>query len=468
VTDVLVFDLGTSYFKASVFSDTGELRSLEACPIPSTRPSNGRHEIETGTFTDAVTTLARTLDDRLPDGLRNVEAVTFSTQTNSFLLRDAHNNPLTPIIVWDDRRGHVIQDAPTVPSLYETTGVPELSTEFMVAKLLWLQRFKPDLFDRTARIGLISDYLTFWCTGCWVTELGVAGLTGLLDIRERVWWPEALDRFGLQREWMPKPVCAGTDVGTVKGDVAEALHLPKNCRYVVGCLDQYAGAIGVGNVAPGGLSETTGTVLATVRCTDEFTTGGGVFCGPGYAPGVYYQMVFGSISANLLEIYRDALGGHVTFSELDRLASQFSGTASPLELPIEDNVAALCECIKNWAHDRDKGEVTRAILERVAMALFDQVAALSGNSPPETIKCAGGAARSNLWRTIKANMLGIPTVALECPEPTSLGAALLAMGSLSGESIPSLAAAHVKPGAVVHPDPAMYNVYAALRAAHGG
>ena len=27
--------------------------------------------------------------------------------------------------------------------------------------------------------------------------------------------------------------------------------LPAECRFVVGCLDQYAGAIGVGNVVPG-------------------------------------------------------------------------------------------------------------------------------------------------------------------------------------------------------------------------
>jgi sugar (pentulose or hexulose) kinase len=40
---------------------------------------------------------------------------------------------------------------------------------------------------------------------------------------------------------------------------------------------------------------------------------------------------------------------------------------------------------------------------------------------------------------IKANVLGLPLRAVDCPEPTSLGAALLAMHGLTGESLEALA-----------------------------
>ena len=40
---------------------------------------------------------------------------------------------------------------------------------------------------------------------------------------------------------------------------------------------------------------------------------------------------------------------------------------------------------------------------------------------------------------MKADMLGVPTVASRCPEPTSLGAAILAEASLSGCDIQQLA-----------------------------
>ena len=106
-------------------------------------------------------------------------------------------------------------------------------------------------------------------TGRHVTEAGTAGLTGLLNIHRCRWWAEMLARFEIDEHCLPEVVRAGTDLGRIDPGVAEKFGLPATCRFVVGCLDQYAGAIGVGNVEPGMISETTGTVLATVRCTDR-------------------------------------------------------------------------------------------------------------------------------------------------------------------------------------------------------
>ncbi len=124
-----------------------------------------------------------------------MEAVTFATQTNSFLLLDADNRPLTPIILWPDRaRGGVgsgvQQQLCSVPAFSATTGIPQVDSQFMPAKLLWLQRHSPEIWGRMDRICLISDYLTFLLTGKHVTEAGAAGLTGLVDIHRCQWWPD--------------------------------------------------------------------------------------------------------------------------------------------------------------------------------------------------------------------------------------------------------------------------------------
>ena len=58
---------------------------------------------------------------------------------------------------------------------------------------------------------------------------------------------------------------------------------------------------------------------------------------------------------------------------------------------------------------------------------------------PHEIRCAGGAARSELWLQIKADVLGAATVATTCPEPTSLGAAMLAEATLSGADLGQMA-----------------------------
>ena len=83
---------------------------------------------------------------------------------------------------------------------------------------------------------------------------------------------------------MPAVERAGTMLGTLEPTAAAAFGLPQDCRFVVGCLDQYAGAIGTGTVEPGRMCETTGTVLAAVRCADALADDPppGVFQGPGF------------------------------------------------------------------------------------------------------------------------------------------------------------------------------------------
>ena len=118
-----------------------------------------------------------------------------------------------------------------------------------------------------------------------------------------------LAQFELDESWLPRVVRAGTDLGPLDSRAAAQFGLPESCRFVVGCLDQYAGAIGAGNIEPGMVSETTGTVLATVQCADQFGTklGPAVYQGPAFRQGLYWRMAFGDVSANYLQWYHGQL-----------------------------------------------------------------------------------------------------------------------------------------------------------------
>jgi xylulokinase len=196
----------------------------------------------------------------------------------------------------------------------------------------------------------------------------------------------------------------------------------------MGCLDQYAGAIGADNVLPGRVSETTGTVLATVRRANKFSANApaGVYQGPASKPGDYYQMVFSSISAGLLERYRNQLPDRPTFAELDALAARVPAGAEGLLLhPLAANLP-VSEMFVGRTPVHQRGHDVRAIMEGVALELRKQVTILCGPSWPASIPAAGGAARSKLWLQIKRDVLGCQVEAVHCPEPTSLGAAQLA------------------------------------------
>ncbi len=242
----------------------------------------------------------------------------------------------------------------------------------------------------------------------------------------------------LERDALPEVARAGTHLGAITPNAAARFHLRPECQYVVGCLDQYAGALGAGNCAPGDVSETTGTVLATVRCAADFNPepGSPVFWGPAAEQGQYYQMVFGDVSGNLLEAYRSALPEPVEYDALNETAARTS--ASPLTLARNVDTPELLAQVRDWAKKEPQGDAVRAILEGVAAALAEQVTQLCGADRPESIQSVGGAARSPIWLQIKANALGAPVRAVACPEPTSLGAALLALHGVNGTLLVTL------------------------------
>jgi xylulokinase len=471
VKTILTIDVGTTYFKLVLFDRNGRL--CEVCRlVPPVTSDAGRMELPADAFADTIAAGIAELRDRA-GGLDEVEAVSFATQTNSFVLLDADNRPLTPIVLWPDRRAESL-DAEVrrrcdIAEFSATTGIPQMGFQFMVAKLLWWQQHSPEVWRQTRRVCLISDYLTFLLTGKHVTEAGAAGLTGLVDIHRCRWWPEMLAQFDLDAGRLPTVVRAGTDLGPLDPQAARRFGLPQACRFVVGCLDQYAGAIGAGNVEPGMMSETTGTVLATVRCADRFSTrlGPAVFQGPAFRDDFYWRMAFGEVSANYLQWYRDQLPDRPEFEQLGALAEAIEPGADGLRLRTDVRLTTPEAVFAGLSPRHTRGHAVRSIMEAVASALEQQMAALSDGQLSEMVRCAGGAARSNLWLQIKADVLGTATVATLCPEPTSLGAAILAETALQGGDVREIARQWVRLQPPHNADPHRHRQYQALFSSNG-
>jgi xylulokinase len=220
---------------------------------------------------------------------------------------------------------------------------------------------------------------------------------------------------------------------------AREMGLPGACRFVVGCLDQYAGAIGTGTVEPGRVSETTGTVLAAVRLSGSIDAGlpDDVYQGPAFDDGKFFQMSFSSTSANLLEWYRNTLPDRPSFEELSRLAAEADDAVIIEPYREGEPIESCFRHVRPAEHSA--GQVVRGIMRCVAEALKRQVASLSPTETSPVIRSAGGAARSDVWLQIKADVLETTFEAIDCPEPTSLGAAMLAARAVTGRSMQELA-----------------------------
>ena len=443
---VLAFDLGTSYFKIGLFNQRCELKLLESLPVPLSSSSDERAEIDVATFRDCISGAVRSLR-RQAGGFDAVRAVSFASQANSFALFDRASEPITPFILWSDGRARsertLLDELPNISKFYETTGVAQLSHLFLPAKIAWLQRNEPRTVKATARIGLISDYFTWWLTGNWYTEASVAGLTSLANIHTLEWWQDACSSAKIRTDQLSRIVRAGTPAGTIRQKLAREWGLHEKCELIVGCLDQFAGAIGVGNVLPGVVSETTGTVLATIRCAHDFDPhpNPGVFQGPGFRQGIYYQMVFGELSAGILERYRKSKAPDMTFAQLDQLAASVPPGAEGLKLRTDAFHRPVEEFFEGRTAQHARPHEVRAIFEAIAEESCRQVRLLTGGIRPQRIVTGGGAARSKLWLKIKSDALGCPFVTLDCEETACRGAALLALSGISGVPVEKLGTA---------------------------
>jgi xylulokinase len=433
MSKVLTFDLGTTYFKVCLFDDAAQLVCSRRILAPVEQPASGRAEMPVDAFRDSL--IEASLDvSREVGGLRDVTRISFASQANTFTLMDERNDALLPLVLWNDERARGLESAldPLIshPDFFSVTGIPSLDHLFLPAKIRWLQQFEPALMSKTRRLCCLSDYFVWWLTGDHLTEAGLIGLTGLVDIHRLQYWSEALRQLNLPIEWLPKIIRAGRDAGRLKSEIVSQLGLDEECQLVMGCLDQYAGAIGAGNVARGGISATIGTVLATVHCTGtpSVRPRPGVFQGPSFAEGVYYEMVFSELSAGVLERYRNGLPGRPAFEELGDMAAAVPPGAEGLKLRPDAALRKSGEMFMNRSAIHHRGHEVRAILEAVAAELRRQAMLLCDERRPQSVRAAGGGANSKLWLRIMSDVLGCPVEPVDCPEPTSLGAAKLALG----------------------------------------
>lgn len=428
---VLGVDLGTSYFKLGLFDCDGKLHGLGRVAVETDKGDGTRCELPTERFWAALREGLRSALEQASADAEDIVALAYSSQANTFVLLDENHQPLTPLILWSDRR--VSEADPAVTRIWQRDdfsniaglGIGE-SPELAVAKLKWFQREQPEIWAKTNRIMTISDYFTCALTGKPVGDASTASLLGIVDVQQLKWWDDALDLLGLSVEQLSQPLRPGTAVGCVSTEGAKCLGVSCGIPFCVGGLDHYVAAVGagVGTIAP--LSESTGTVLACLGLTDLFEPAENVSVGPGHSDCGYYRFAFGDNGAGALEWYQEKHAPQSSIAELVELAQSVPpGCDGLIALPCPQKHSQL-EGFKNRAAIHRPAHFARAIMESVAASLRDLVDDLCPQGRPERIVATGGGAVSDLWLQIKADLLGVEFVRTQCHEPACQGAAMFA------------------------------------------
>lgn len=433
----LGIDLGTTNFKFGLVNPAnGSLDGLSRIPIPVEK--HGRNcEIIPAAFWQAVRNGISDVCSQAGIKAGAIQAMSYSSQANSFIVLNYSDEPLTPIILWPDERVEKVTDNILTfwdnPAYKKITGAGFRSPRMCISKISSML-LDGTLSKRNSRIKIlsISDYLTYSLTNRLCGDAGTSSLLGIMDFRTLTWWQEALDTLCFDQDWFPELVRPGILAGTTEGSAAVDLGLDKKCLFIAGSLDHHMGSLGTGAGGFSPYSESTGTVLAAIELSDtpELVPGGVI--GPHINEGEYFRLAFNSNGGSVLEWYRNKYANSYSFDQLNKLAEKaVPGTEGLRAKPYADTYAGLSGfliqggSISGLTEDELHGLRVRAIMESTGASLYRLFKELAGTrSMPEKIMATGGGAGSTLWKRIKSSVTGSEICTTSSSEPACYGACI--------------------------------------------
>ena len=457
-------DLGTSACKLLLVDGEGAVLNEVTKEYPLSFPQPGWSEQNPEDWWRAVV-------DGVPELLRGFDAaqaagIGAGGQMHGLVALDGNDEVIRPAILWNDGR-----TAAQVDYLNETIGKEKLSqytaniafAGFTAPKLLWMRENEPELFARIRKIMLPKDYINFKLTGVHCTDYSDASGMLLLDVARKCWSKEMCQICGVAEEQLPRLYESWEVVGTLKADVAQVLGLPATVKVCAGAGDNAAAAVGTGTVGAGSCNISLGTSGTIFISSDKFGVDpNNALHAFAHADGGWHLMGCMLSAASCNQWWcGDILGTKdypaeqkaITSDRLGRNPVFFLPYLMGERSPINDTDAR--GAFVGMRMDTSRADLTQAVLEGVAFAIRDsfEVAKSLGIAIPRSMICGGGA-KSLLWRTIFANVLGIPLDLPQTEQGPGYGGAVLTMvGCGVFESVQSACDALVRVACTVEPDP---------------
>lgn len=435
---LLGIDLGTTGCKAVVYDASGALLGESYLEYGLIALSPTMIEQDPQAWWD-LTCQAISLALDAADAERSaVRGLAVSSQGISFVLLDAHGRVLGNAINWLDSRAEVetaaILERYSEAELFAVTG-KRASPFYVLPKLLWVRKNRPEQWRQTQRVLMGHDYLVYRFCGEQVTDHSMAGGTLLYDLKALDWSDELLDAFQIPRQVLPPIRWSGTPVGTLRQEVATQLGLRTDVVVSVGGQDQKCAALGAG-IQDGVTTLSLGTATAVMQVMDRPLTDAQMRV-PTFAFVVPNRWVLeGVIStgAGSLRWYRDTLCQGTPYVRLDEEAAgmprgsdgvlfypHLSGAGSPHWKSLARATFHGMSLATSRAH------LTRAVLEGVAYQIRENLAATEQVAGPvQQAIVFGGGARSALWRAIIGDVIDRPIAWARSVESANLAASMLA------------------------------------------
>jgi len=451
MTYLLGIDQGTTQTTAVVVSERGHVVASRSVQLPASFPRPGWVEQDPWD-------ILRTVREAAGPLLRNypIASAGFDNQGETFVLWDAINGqPLTPAIVWQDKRGAPVCEALAGRIerewLRRKTGLL-LDSYFSAPKLRFVFDNDPALRD-AAR----SGRLRFGTTESWVlwhltrgrlhvTDPSTASRTLLFDINRLDWDDELLALFDIPRAILPEVRPSAGYVGEL--DFGVGAPLPLHALLV----DQQAALFGQACFAPGDMKCTFGTgsfVLMNIGTAPRWSEHGLLTTVAWQMPGGATYALDGGIfvTGAAVQWVTESLHFLPDVAASAQVAAQ-STDSTVTFVPALAGLAAphwqseVRGALFGLSRATTPADIVRATLAGIACRTYEVVKAMeqdAGQSPAH-LKVDGGPSANSYLMQFLADLLGLEVRVAAAREATGIGVANLAGYAALGWGLDELAA----------------------------
>ncbi len=446
-TCLLGIDIGTSASKLVVFSPEGAALASRTVAYQTQYPKPGYVEQNPDDWWRAI---CRGLNDLFSEGVVSawdVAGIGIDGQGWSAIAMDAEGNVLAPDPIWLDTRAEAICDELNArvgsDAIFALSGNP-LKAQYVTAKILWLERHLPQVYQKTNVIMQSNGYLAYRLTGAIAMDISQGYGLHCFDMKNGRIDADMCHALGISPDMIPEIVPCHSVVGRVSEEAARLTGLLTGTPVVAGGLDAACSTLGAGVLYPGQTQEQGGQAGGMSICIDQYCADARLILGYHVVPNCWLLQGGTTGGGGALRWFEREFAdferrvaaekGGSSFAFLDALAESVSAGSDGVVFlpylagersPIWDSDAQ--GVFFGLDYSKTRAHMARALLEGVAYSLRHNLQiAESVGARVETLRATGGSANSRLWTQIKADVTGKDIEVPESDYATPLGAALLA------------------------------------------
>ena len=425
-------DLGSTNIKIAIYSEDFKLIDSQSRGVDYIRES-GFVEFDALNYCQILVDLLGIMVKE--NNITSIRQIAFTGQAESLVVLGSDGKPLMNAISWMDERStekcKILEKQFPHEICEAVTGQMAVLPTWPATKILWLQKNKPEIYAAADTYMLLKDYVVYYLTGEKKCDMSIATFSFYFDIYKKCYWTEMLDAIGVKLSQLPQLVEPCSVAGTLKTNLVP--DLAPGTAINVGTLDHFAGMIGTGNITTGGVTLSTGTVMAmAVMAEEPVPQNTGIAMHYGFLPDTHVMLPVVESGGVSLEWFRRACMKNVTYDEMNRvLAKRAPNDLLFLPYMVGTNAPEFDAEAKGvfWGlrQEHDAIDMAGAVMEGVAHVLNKNLEHIHNNGIQlQSIIATGGGAKSPIWCQMYADITGLPVRIPAEKEAACLGAAMIA------------------------------------------